>query len=121
VKSGGLNDVYQAARARNLDWAVNQVLAPALSDVDVLVGIPYATAWESALGKGDDYASASWMTNPAAIAGYPIASIPMGFVRGLPVGLGVIAKANAEETLVRALANIENVFELSNLIPTFTK
>ncbi len=121
VKSGGLNDVYQAARARNLDWAVNQVLAPALSDVDVLAGIPYATAWESALGKGDDYASASWMTNPAAIAGYPIASIPMGFVRGLPVGLGVIAKANAEETLVRALANIENVFELSNLIPTFTK
>lgn len=121
VKSGGLNDVYKEARERNLNWAVNQVLDPALTQVDVLVGIPYATAWESALGQGDDYASASWMTNPAAISGYPIASIPMGFVRGLPVGMGLIAPAGNEETLVRALGNFEQVFELANLIPTFIK
>ena len=121
VKSGGLNDVYHEARKRNLVWAANQVLDPALAQVDVLVGIPYATAWESALGKGDDFASASWMTNPAAISGYPIASIPMGFVNGLPVGMGLIAQANAEETLVRALGNFERVFELADLIPTFIK
>ncbi len=121
ITSGGLNDKYRAARKRNLTWATEQILNPALAQVEVLVGVPYGTAWVSTLGKGDDYSSASWMTNPAAISGYPIASLPMGFVNGLPVGLGVIASANDEVTLVRALANFERVFELSDLIPTFSK
>ena len=97
------------------------MLIPALANVDVLIGVPYGTAWLSTLGQGDDYSSASWMTNPAAISGFPIASIPMGFVDDLPVGLGVTAKANDEATLVRALANFERVFELSDLIPNFKK
>jgi len=119
VNSGGLNEKYHLARSRNFAWATDRVLIPALANVDVLIGVPYGTAWLSTLGQGDDYSSASWMTNPAAISGFPIASIPMGFVDNLPVGLGVTAKANDEVTLVRALANFERVFELSDLIPNF--
>lgn len=119
IKSGGLNDEYHLARTRNIEWARNKVLEPALEKADVLIGVPYGPAWKSDLVNGDDYSSASWMTHPASIAGYPIASIPMGFVDGLPVGLGVVAGANSELTLARALGAFESVFELANLVPTF--
>ncbi len=119
IKSGGLTDLYHQARARNLDWAKNQILDPALAQVDVLVGIPYGPAWRSDLVNGDNFASASWMTHPASMAGYPIASLPMGFVSGLPVGMGLIAKANDEEKLINALAAMERVFDLADLIPAF--
>lgn len=119
IETGGLTAQYQQARLRNLDWAKNQVLDPALEKVDVLIGVPYGPAWISDLENGDDYSSASWMTNAPSIAGYPIASIPMGFVDGLPVGLGLVAKANNEIALARALGKFEKVFQLSNLQPTF--
>lgn len=117
VKSGGRNAKYHQARERNLRWATREVLTPAFDGVDVLVGVPYATAWQSTLGKGDDYSSASWMTQAPAIAGWPIASIPMGLVDGLPVGLGVAARALDEKGLVRALAKIERALGLGVLKP----
>ena len=117
--SGGRNEIYQAARARNLNWAVNEILDPALADVDVLLGLPYAPAWVSTLGKGDDFSNASWMTQAPAVAGWPIGSLPMGLVDGLPVGLGVAARANDESGLVRAMAIIERVIDLGEFRPSF--
>ncbi len=61
------------------------------------------------------------MTHPAAIAGYPIASLPMGFVNDLPVGLGVVASAGNEAKLVNALSQFEKVFDLADLIPNFAR
>jgi amidase len=119
--SGGRNDEYKSARERNLDWAINQVLSPALADVDVLVGIPYAPAWISALGHGDDFGNASWMTTAPAIAGWPLGSLPMGLVDGLPVGIGVAARANDEKGLIRAMAIIERVIDLRDFRPSFIR
>ena len=119
--SGGRNEEYKAARERNLDWALNKVLSPALSDVDVLIGIPYAPAWVSALGQGDDFGSSSWMTHAPAIAGWPLGSLPMGLVDGLPVGMGVAAGADDEKGLVRAMAIIERVLDLGNFRPSFIR
>lgn len=119
LASGGRNSTYFEARARNLSWAAREVLGPALEKVDVLIGVPYAPAWLSRLGEGDDYSNASWMTSPAAIAGWPIASIPMGLVNGLPVGLGVVARALDEKGLVRALSRIEGVIGQNDQVPTF--
>lgn len=121
LASGGRNDVYAAARKRNLDWAINQVLSPALSDVDVLVGIPYAPAWISRLGQGDDVSNASWMTHAPAIAGWPLGSLPMGLVDGLPVGMGVATRANDEKGLVRAMAIIERILDLGEFRPSFIR
>ena len=119
--SGGRNDEYKSARERNLDWAINQVLSPALTGVDVLVGIPYAPAWISTLGNGDDFSNASWMTHAPAIAGWPLGSLPMGLADGLPVGLGVAARANDEKGLVRAMAIIERVINLGDFRPSFIR
>lgn len=121
LASGGRNSTYFEARARNLSWAAREVLGPALDEVDVLIGVPYAPAWLSRLGEGDDYSNASWMTSPAAIAGWPIASVPMGLVNGLPVGLGVVARALDEKGLIRALARIESVIGQNDLVPTFIR
>ena len=121
VASGGRNETYQDARERNLDWAISKVLTPALADVDVLIGIPYAPAWVSTLGQGDDFENASWMTHAPAIAGWPLGSLPMGLVDGLPVGLGVAARANDEKGLVRAMAIIERVLDLGDFRPSFIR
>ncbi len=40
-------------------------------------------------------------TSPAAIAGYPHVTVPMGFVRGLPVGLSFVGRAWTEATLLK--------------------
>jgi amidase len=121
LASGGRNETYKDARERNLDWAISKVLTPALADVDVLVGIPYAPAWVSTLGQGDDFGNASWMTHAPAIAGWPLGSLPMGLVDGLPVGLGVAARANDEMELVRAMAIIERVLDLGDFRPSFVR
>jgi len=121
LASGGRNEIYHQARERNLEWAINDVLSPALYEVDVLIGVPYAPAWLSSLGKGDDFADAGWMTHAPAIAGWPLGSLPMGLVNGLPVGLGIAARVNDEPGLVRAMAIIERVLDLGVLRPTFIR
>lgn len=121
VTSGGRNEKYQQARDRNLDWAINKILAPALATVDVLIGVPYGPAWKSTLGKGDDFSTAGWMTHAPAISGWPIGSLPMGLVDGLPVGLGISARANDELGLVRAMAIMERAINLGSFRPSFIR
>ena len=117
---GGRARAYNRKRSRNLQWAT-ETLDNALKDVDVLIGATYSPAWESTLGKGDDYGNNSWITMAPAIAGYPIGCIPMGITEGLPVGLGVVARANDELKLVAAMAQIESALALGVLRPTFVK
>ena len=121
LKLGGRNESYKKLRAANLDWAVNKVLTPAFEKFDILIGETYAPAWKSNLGGGDDYGSASWISMAPAIAGTPLGALPMGLVDGLPVAVGVVARANQEDQLVQAMALIERVLDLGILKPTFTK
>jgi amidase len=117
---GGRARAYNRKRSHNLLWAT-QTLDNALKDVDVLIGASYSPAWESTLGKGDEYGDNSWITMAPAIAGYPIGCIPMGITEGLPVGLGVVARANDEAKLIAGMAQIESALGLGVLMPTFLK
>ena len=121
LELGGRNSDYRKLRSENLDWALNKVLTPAFEKFDILIGETYAPAWKSNLGGGDDYGSASWISMAPAIAGTPIGALPMGLVDGLPVAVGVVARANQEDRLVQAMALIEKVLDLGVLQPTFTK
>ena len=40
-------------------------------------------------------------TSPAAVAGYPHVTVPMGYILGLPVGLSFFSKAWQEPTLIK--------------------
>ncbi|CAN2203528.1 GatA Asp-tRNAAsn/Glu-tRNAGln amidotransferase A subunit and related amidases [Candidatus Nanopelagicaceae bacterium] len=121
LELGGRNSNYSKLRKENLDWALNRVLNPAFADFDILIGETYAPAWKSNLGGGDDFSSATWITMAPAIAGTPIGCLPMGLVDGLPVGIGVVSRANEEVRLIQAMAKIERALGLGVLTPSFTK
>jgi len=120
LQLGGRNSYYQKLRQSNLDWAIGKVLNPAFEKFDILIGATYAPSWISNLGGGDEYSSSSWISMAPAIAGSPIGCLPMGLVDGLPVGVGVVSRANQEGLLVNAMARIEKVLSLGILRPTFT-
>jgi len=117
---GGRNSDYETKRSRNLMWA-QKTLDKGFTQADVLIGATYSPAWLSDLGQGDNYGDNSWITMAPAITGAPIGTVPMGICEGLPVGLGVVARANDELRLVTALSQIERVLDLGVLNPTFKK
>ena len=121
LELGGRNSDYAKLRKENLDWAVNRVLTPAFADYDILIGETYAPAWKSNLGGGDNFSSATWITMAPAIAGTPIGVLPMGLVDGLPVGVGIVSRANEEARLIQAMSMLETVLDLGVLNPTFIK
>lgn len=105
---GRANPEYEVARRRNLAWAVDECLTPALEGVDAVIAPAYGPAWKSDLIVGGHAGVvASCATTPAAIAGWPILSVPGGFVGGLPVGVAVLGRRGGEETLLRVGARIE--------------
>jgi len=104
VKTGGLNDpAYKAARAKSLRLAGVEGIDAMLknNNVRVLVQPTYDAAWLSDTVYGDGYSGPSSSELPA-IAGYPNLTVPMGLVRGLPVGLSFIATKFGEATVLGA-------------------
>jgi amidase len=96
---------YLAKRARIRRLAGPQGIDKALSTarLDALVAITCGPAWVSDLVYGDNW-GVSCSSSPAAIAGYPSASVPAGFVDGLPVGVSFFAGA-WEDARVLAIAH----------------
>jgi amidase len=106
---GGLDsDEYRTARARNLvdarDNGLDAVLARDSLDVLVAPAFPPAIMNDLVLGDADIGGDA---TTAPAVAGYPILSVPMGFVHGLPVGLAISGAAHSESTLLRVARALE--------------
>ena len=108
---GRAGEAYEAARRRNLTWAIDTCLQPALEDVDVLIAPAYGPSWKSDLAVGGHPGPASVATMPAAIAGWPIMSVPIGLVHGLPVGLAILARAHDEWTVLAAGGVIEELVD----------
>jgi amidase len=67
--------------------------------LDALVAPTGGPPWTTDLVNGDHGTGGS--SSPAAIAGYPDISVPMGFVFGLPVGLSFFGRAYSEPTLIK--------------------
>jgi amidase len=108
VELGGCDtDQYRAARARNLAWALYTCLGPAFSGADVLVAPTFGPAWKSDLVLGGHPGAASCVTTAPSIAGWPIATAPMGLVDGLPVGFGAVGRPGSEGLLLAVSRVIE--------------
>lgn len=104
---GSDTEAYRTARARNVSWAVETCLSPALEGVAVLVAPTYGPAWKSDLVLGGHPGAAAPTTTAAAIAGWPIATVPMGLAEGLPVGMGIVGRPGSEAELLAVGAAVE--------------
>ncbi len=104
---------YDEARRRNLEWAITTCLEPALCDADVLVAPTYGPAWKQDLILGEDGAKAAPTTMAPAIAGWPIACVPMGLVDGMPVGIGIISRPGDEAKILDFAGTIEVTLDLN--------
>jgi amidase len=70
--------------------------------LDALVAPTFGPAWLTDLVAGDAWpVGASSPSTVAAVAGYPHITVPMGFVRGLPVGISFFGRAWSEPVLIR--------------------
>ena len=114
---------YAEARQRNLNWAVTTCLEPALDGVHVLLAPTYGPAWKQDLILGEHGAKAAPTTMAPAIAGWPIACLPMGLVDDMPVGLGLIGRPGDEQKILDLASQIEQILSLrasGTFFPTFT-
>ncbi len=89
------------AKSRRLAGAEGIDAMLAAAKADILVTPSYGPAWLIDPVYGDQYGGPSSSELPA-VAGYPNLTVPMGLVRGLPVGLSFIGTAHSEETLLGA-------------------
>lgn len=104
VKTQGLSDPeYLIAREKSLRLAGSEGIDAMLKTADaiILVQPSFGMAWLSDPVYRDGYHGVSASVLPA-IAGYPHLTVPMGLVKGLPVGLSFIATAYSDETLLKA-------------------
>lgn len=115
LASGGRDtEGYRQARERNVVFARDACLGPAFAaGVDVLVSPAYQPAWKSDLVHGDQVAGGGANCTPPAILGWPILTVPMGTVDGLPVGFSVVGQAHSEPLLVAVGHALEQALGLA--------
>ena len=84
------------ARARGIDAVMIKY------KLDALVAPTGGPAWAIDLVNGDGgTATAPGPSTVTSVAGYPHVTVPMGYVRGLPVGVSFFGRAWSEPTLIR--------------------
>jgi amidase len=101
-KTKGLADpAYKKARAASFAAAGPNGIDMLLNKYNVvaLVGPTEAPAWKIDAVNGDQIAGGG-AGNLAAVAGYPHLTVPMGLVKGLPVGLSFIGPKWSEKMLL---------------------
>jgi amidase len=95
------NAAYKKARKASFEAAGPTGIDKLLKDYNVLalVGPTTAPAWKIDAVNGDQSAGGG-AGGLAAVAGYPHLTVPMGLVKGLPVGLSFIGPKWSEQMLL---------------------
>ena len=81
------------ARTLGIDHTMDQYR------LDAIIAPTGAPPWPIDLVNGD--ASTASSSTPAAVAGYPSITVPVGFTCGLPIGMSFIGRAYTEGVLLR--------------------
>jgi amidase len=76
-------------------------------NLDAFIAPTGAPAWKTDLINGDSFHVSS--SSPAAMAGYPNITVPMGFIDGLPVGISFFGRAWSEPLLIEIAYAFETV------------
>jgi amidase len=73
--------------------------------LDAIIAPTGTPAWKTDLILGDHFVGGS--SSPAAISGYPAITVPMGFIRELPVGITFFGRAWSEPLLIEIAFSYE--------------
>jgi len=87
-----LNSLSKGSREEGLDKIMSE------HKIDAIVAPTGSPAWKTDPVNGDSFQLGS--SSPAARAGYPSITVPMGFVDELPVGLSFFGRAWSEPVLL---------------------
>ena len=87
-----LAKMNRIVRDEGIDRVMNE------NNLDAFIAPTGSPAWKTDLINGDSYTVSS--SSPAAMAGYPNVTVPMGFVDGLPVGISFFGRAWSEPVLI---------------------
>jgi amidase len=102
-KKGPLTEAkYTQARAKCVRLSRTEGIDATMTKhrLDALIAPTQGPVWKIDLINGDGGGGGSF-TQPAAVAGYPHITVPMGQVQGLPVGLSFVGRAWSEPTLLK--------------------
>ncbi len=119
----GLTDpIYLKARETSLKAAGKDGIDKMLADarVEVLVAPTAAPAWFIDPVNADQ-SPGGGAGGLAAVAGYPHLTVPMGGVRGLPVGLSIIGPAWSEARILALGFAFEQAAPAMKLIPAMVQ
>jgi amidase len=89
-------DIHKTLLTTTRD-AINATLRK--HELSAICGPTNGPSWCIDLVNGDSFTGYG-MYSPAAVAGYPSVSVPMGSVFGLPIGISFIGTAYAEQDLI---------------------
>ena len=125
VEMGRLVTGPDYLKAEQYRSALMQAYRKVFESVDVVIGpTTPITAWKrgewtvQVAGKPESVLAASWrFTYPYNLTGLPAISVPCGFAQGVPVGLQLLGRAFAEETVLRAAAAFEATTDWRGRVP----
>ena len=111
VYLNAVRDIQRGNREEGIDALMNE------HQLDAIVAPTRDLPWTTDHIKGDRLDGGS-SAGPAAIAGYPDISVPMGFVSGLPAGVSFFGRAWSESVLIRIAYAFEQATQ-HRRAPTF--
>jgi amidase len=102
--TAALASARRCGRQEGIDYALKH------SQIDCLITPGFGPAWKSDLiyGDGPDLNHMASPAQAAAVAGYPLLTVPAGSVGGLPVGVTLMGGAFSESMLLRLGQAIES-------------
>jgi len=117
AEKGGLDsEEYQTALENMLRVSREEGIDRVMEEynLDVIIAPTGGPAWKTDLINGDNFSISS--SSPSARAGYPIISVPMGNIDGLPVGLSFFGTAWSEPVLLEAAYAFEQASD-ARIVP----
>lgn len=101
------SEEYQEALARMLEYSREKGIDKVMDEhnLDAIIGITGGPAWKIDHTNGDNFGLSS--SSPAARAGYPNITVPMGYIDGLPVGISFFGRAWSEPLLLEIAYGFE--------------
>lgn len=94
-----LTSMLDGARKNGIDKIMDKY------KLDAIVSPTGNPAWKTDMVNGDNVTLSS--SSPAAIAGYPAISLPMGLINGLPVNVTFFGRAWSEPELIKMAYSFE--------------